>query len=94
MKRNSRQKSLSFDQPVTDENVLDAFANTTEWLTRKMVAERVDRVKSPTFTARLESLADRGCLEKNFHRLPNGVDMVIYRRREECERGFQTHSED
>lgn len=92
-RRDKSQKSLFFDTPTTDDDILDAFANTEEWLSRKMIAERVARVKSPSMIARIESLVDRECLERQGYQLPNGAVMLLYRRREECERGFQTHAE-
>lgn len=74
------QKTLMFDQPTTDYDVLAAFKNEEEWLSRAAIAKRVLRVKSPSLIARIEKLAQEGHLHKDFSRLPNGVDMCIYRR--------------
>lgn len=74
------QKTLVFDQPTTDYDVISAFKNEEEWLSRKAIADRVLRVKSPALIARIERLAQEGHLHKEFSRLPNGVDMCIYRR--------------
>lgn len=74
------QKTPMFDQPTTDYDVLSAFKNEEEWLSRKAIADRVLRVKSPALIARIERLAHEGHLHKDFSRLPNGVDMCIYRR--------------
>lgn len=74
------QKALMFDQPTTDYDVLSSFRNHEEWLTRKQIAERILRVKSPALIARIEKLVNEGQLFKEYKRLPNGVDMCIYAR--------------
>jgi len=73
------QKSLMFDQPTTDYDVLAAFRNTDEWLSRKTIAERCLRVKSPSLIQRIERLVSEGYILKEFSTLPNGVDMCIYK---------------
>ena len=74
------QKTLMFDQPTTDYDVLSAFRDEEEYLSRKAIADRVMRVKSPSLIARIEILVSEGYLLKEFTTLPNGVDMCLYRR--------------
>lgn len=74
------QRSLWFDQPITDADVLTVFEGENEWLTRRQIAIRLERVKSPSLTERIESLTNQGYLEKQGIPMPNGVTCFVYRR--------------
>lgn len=67
----------NFDQPLTDDEVLACFG-AGERLTRRQVALKLRRAKSPTLVTRLNALAQAGFLRVEFMTLPNGVDMWIY----------------
>lgn len=79
MKRDRSQRSLWFDQPVTDGDVLTVFGSQEEWLSRKAIADRLQRRKTPSLIARIENLTEAGYLQKDRIPLPNGVDMLVYR---------------
>jgi len=68
---------LGFDQPLTDAEILRAFAP-GEFFTRKMLAEKLGRSKSPTLVTRINRMAQEGLYSVQTHTLPNGVDMWIY----------------
>lgn len=70
-------KLMPFDEPLTDGEVLHVFG-VGDWLTRRLIAEKLRRAKSPTLIARTNKLAREGFLRVEFHRLPNGVDMWCY----------------
>lgn len=75
----NEQRSLYFDQPITDEDVLTSFSNVTRWRTYREIAISLHRKKTPSLVARVKSLAERGYLEYRFKTLPNGVDMHQFR---------------
>jgi len=81
MKRTG-QKSLFFDQPITDGDVLSVWDNPQQWLTRKMIAERLDRVKSPSLIGRINNLLMLGALEVTQDAAPNGITRFWYRPRQ------------
>jgi len=67
----------NFDQPLSDGEVLMAFAG-EQLMTRREVAVKLRRSKSPTLVSRLNRLAQEGLLLREFYTLPNGVDMHVY----------------
>lgn len=68
---------LNFDLPLTDREVLLAFPP-GELFTRKNLADRLGRSKSPTLIARLNALAEAGMYDVTLWKLPNEVDMYVY----------------
>lgn len=73
-----QQKALlQFDMPLTDDDILFVLAQ-NEFFTRKMIADRLGRAKSPTLVARLNRMASEGLFDVQYHKLPNGVDMWVY----------------
>lgn len=73
----SQMYLLTFDQPLTDFDILRVTVP-GEFFTRKMVADRLGRAKSPTLVTRLERMAAEGIYKRQYHALPNQVDMIIY----------------
>lgn len=71
---------LTFDQPITAEDVLNVFVGKPGiWKTRKNVASALGRAKSPSLIKLLNQMVIDGQLEQSLWRLPNGVDMIIYK---------------
>jgi len=67
----------NFDKPLSDEEILWVFQQGTP-MTRKDVADKLRRAKSPTLITRLNKLAHEGFLHVEFFTLPNRVDMWVY----------------
>jgi hypothetical protein len=63
---------------ITDERLLSVFQNTEEWLSRRQIADRLNRKKTPSLIERIERLADEGHLRRAATDLPNGVTMFWY----------------
>lgn len=74
-----QMKMWNFDTPVDNHSVLEAWQGRVEyWLTRRQIAEAMHRAKTPAVNARCEKLVTDGVLLKQFIKLPNGVDMILY----------------
>lgn len=78
----TKQRSLWFDQPITDGDVMSVWDNPQEWLTRRMIAVRLERVKSPSLIDRISNLVAIGALEMTTDDAPNGVTRMWYRPRQ------------
>jgi len=72
------KKSLLFQSPTTDADVLSVFRNAEECLSRREICVRLFRKKTPALIDRITRLADEGHLSVTLTRLPNGVDMYCY----------------
>jgi hypothetical protein len=83
------QRNLFFDQPITDDDVLNVIGE-TRWMSYLQIAQKLGRRKTPSLIARVKSLAERNCLEYRFKKLPNGVDMHQFRIDPRCERTIST----
>jgi len=68
----------NFDQPLSYIDVLRAVGESGNWVSRRMVAERLRRAKSPSLVAKLNDLVNDGFLCCEDRRLPNGVGMLVY----------------
>lgn len=73
-----KQRSLFFDQPLTDGDIL-SVCETKRWLTYREIAVRLERAKSPSLIARVKGLVATGALDWRTKKLPNGVDMFQFR---------------
>jgi len=71
---------FGFDQPITAAEILGMMQENTNVLywTRKMVAHKLGRAKSPSLVRKLHELCDEGLLEWGYHTLPNSVNMYVY----------------
>jgi len=72
-----QNKLWNFDEPLTDREVMLAFEE-GRTMTRRNIAEKLRRSKSPTLVSRMNRLAQEGYLKVEFYTLPNGVDMWLY----------------
>lgn len=87
------QYTMFFDQPYDPEAILDVFTQNGGWMSVRQVADALGRSsKSPKLYKALNSLYDLQCLDMQYVKMPNGVDMLAYRLSPNCERGFSTHS--
>jgi len=80
MVRKVGQRSLFFDQPISDADVLSVFDDMEIWLTRLQIAVRLQRAKSPMIVERVERCVDERWLERSEMTMPNGVVCYLYRR--------------
>lgn len=67
-----------YTKPITDADVLSCFKGHQDVLTRKQIADRLSRKKTPDLIRRITRLVDEGHLMSGLTRLPNGVDMYTY----------------
>lgn len=75
-----KQQKLLYSAPTSDEDILRCFQSWDEWLTRKQIAERVFRRKTPLLTARIERMVADGLLDRLEKTMPNNVVVYWYRR--------------
>lgn len=66
--------------PITQTDIVFAFADEREQLTRRQIAERLNRKPHGALNNKIDSLVDEGYLERTVTTLPNGVGMYLYRR--------------
>lgn len=83
----------NFDQPLSDGEVLLAFIG-EQLMTRREVAQKLRRAKSPTLVSRMNRLASEGLLHVEFYTLPNGVDMWVYSLTEQGQTAAMIAAED
>lgn len=74
------QRPVFYTRWLQDEDVLLAFVNEEEWLSRRQIAERLWRKVTPHFRARLERLVGQGKLIRTTETLPNGRIMFWYKK--------------
>jgi len=67
----------NFDQPLSPEDVMCAAPREGRF-TRLMLARNMRRAKSPTMIAQLHECCNKGWIEYELVKLPNGVDMYTY----------------
>lgn len=72
------QKSLFSDQAPTLDEVMSAWGKDDQWLTRKQIADKLGRSKSPVLVAQLGILQAMGYLASQTVTLPNNVAMFMY----------------
>lgn len=70
----------NFDKPVNPAEIYALFEHPETVLTRRQIAARIGRSKSPTLIAAINLLVNEGLLIVSAYRLPNGVDMYQYSR--------------
>jgi len=73
------QRRFGFDQPMSAQDVLSVMPTTGEGLTRREIALALMRGKSPTLLARIAEAVGRGWLVYELIKLPNQVDMYVYK---------------
>jgi len=76
-----KQLSLNRDTPITLDEVMGAWSRGYEsaWLSRREIADQLNRPKSPGLIQTLGILLGMGYLETRLQPLPNRVDMFQYR---------------
>jgi len=74
-----RQRASLFQDATSDEDVLGAFTNPEEWLSRAQIAGRCFRRPTPSFVVRLEELVKRGLIVRSSEPLANGYKKFWYR---------------
>lgn len=74
---NRQMLLLTFDQPLSDFDIFRVVIP-NEFFTRKMLADRLGRAKSPSLITRLNRLTSEGFFSVVYHALPNQVDMWVY----------------
>ena len=81
MKRiDAKQGKMFYVQALNDGDVLLAFEQGDEWLSRRQIAERLWRKVTPGLCERLERMVGQGKLEKRVLDLNNGQKMFWYRK--------------
>lgn len=84
MKRHKNQQGVMFyTGALSDEDVLLAFTEPDEWLSRRQLADRVWRKVTPSFVERLERLVGEGKLLRQQADLRNGMQMFFYQKARE-----------
>jgi len=75
------QMGLAHDTTPTVDEVLGLWAGKEkrEWMSRKDIADGLARSKSPTLITIIHVAVGLGLLEQKAVRLPNKVDMLMYR---------------
>jgi len=71
---------MFYTDHLSDEDVLLAFTEPDEWLSRRQLADRVWRKVTPSLADRLERLVGEGKLVKQSIDLNNGMKMFFYQR--------------
>lgn len=75
-----KQMTFAHDTTPTMEEIMTAWgAKDLKWKSRKEIADALGRAKSPSLIAMLGIAAGTGILLRKAVRLPNGVDMFMYR---------------
>jgi len=70
----------NYREPIRPINIVYAFETMDERLTRRQIAERLDRKPAPHLNNMIDSLVTEGYLNREVVTLPNGVDMFVYSR--------------
>jgi len=75
------QMGLGHDTTPTVDEVLSIWAGKEkrEWMTRKEIADKLARSKSPTLVTIISVAVGLGLLEQKLVTLPNKVKMFMYR---------------
>jgi len=68
----------NFDKPINPAEIYALFEHAGTELTRRQIAARIGRSKSPTLIAAINFLVNSGRLRQRFYKLPNEVDMYVY----------------
>lgn len=76
--RMNAQRSLFHDQTPTADEVMALWQGDRKWRSRKEIAEKLGRAKSPSLIAMIEVLVSIGYLTKRNSILPNGADYFTY----------------
>lgn len=71
---------MFYTDAISDEDVLLAFTDADEWLSRRQLADRVWRKVTPSLVERLERLVGEGKLKRQHHQLNNGMMMFFYQK--------------
>jgi len=71
---------MFYTDHLSDEDVLLAFTEPDEWLSRRQLADRVWRKVTPSLSERLERLVGEGKLLKQAIDLTNGMKMFFYQK--------------
>jgi len=74
-----RQRKLLYQNPTTPEDILSAFDDPEEWLSRNQISGRVFRRPTPQMIGMIEQLVVAGKLQKSTEPLPNGYKKFWYR---------------
>jgi len=69
--------------PCDENEIIWCFPNKKDFYSRRDIAAALFRAKSPTLIRCIDQAVGRGWLETTTQRLPNGVDMFLYRLTEE-----------
>jgi len=83
MSSNSEQlkrRKLQFQNPTTLMDLLDAFQDSEEWLSRAQICGRVMRRVTPRLISMIDELVACGELQQSVEPLPNGYKKFWYRR--------------
>jgi len=73
------QKSLFHDTAPTLDEIMSAWDyGKPVWMSRKQIAEKLGRAKSPTLIAFVNVAVSLGYLEVKNEVLPNGADYFLY----------------
>lgn len=72
------QRSLFHDQAPTADEIMSIWNSHRDWLSRKEIAGKLGRAKSPTLVAMLNVLCSIGYLTCKNEPLPNGVAYFKY----------------
>jgi len=75
-----KQRKLLYENPTTPTDLLNAFANDDEWLSRAQICGRVFRRVTPNLIGMIEQLVTQQFLDKSTEPLPNGYKKFWYRR--------------
>lgn len=73
------QRSLFHDSAPTLDEIMSVFDfPVANWLSRKEIADKLGRSKSPTLIAHLSVAVKLGYLLEAKQKLPNGADYFLY----------------
>lgn len=75
-----KQRKLLFQNPTTPADLLGAFQNDEEWLSRAQLCGRVLRRITPRMIDMIEQLVTAGRLVRSTEPLANGYKKFWYRR--------------
>lgn len=75
-----RQRKLLYQQPTSEGDLLDAFGNPEEWLSRAQICGRVFRRVTPKLIGMIEQLVTDGKLVRSTEPLPNGYKKFWYKK--------------
>jgi len=70
----------TYRRPITPTDIIFAFPNETERMTRRQIAEAVGRKPHDRLNRMIDSLVDEGYLKREVDKMPNGVDVFLYHR--------------